>query len=145
MWRHVHGEYHGLRHRGLGDVVAVQLIDSGEDPAKIAECLAAGPAIYRLLEKDLKPCDIMTREAFENAIVLIMTLGGSTNAVLHLIAMARAVGVPLTIDDFQRVSDRVPLSGGSQAEWQVRPGRLACRGGHARGHEVSPSRGTTDR
>ncbi len=80
-----------------------------EDPAKVAECLAAGPAIYRLLEKDLKPCDIMTREAFENAIVLIMTLGGSTNAVLHLIAMARAVGVPLTIDDFQRVSDRVPL------------------------------------
>ncbi|MCA9191770.1 MAG: dihydroxy-acid dehydratase [Planctomycetales bacterium] len=79
-----------------------------EDPAKIDECHRAGSAILNLLEKDLKPRDIMTREAFENAMVIVVALGGSTNAVLHLIAMARSVGVPLTIDDFQTVSDRVP-------------------------------------
>lgn len=79
-----------------------------EDPAKLDECFRAGQAILRLLELDLKPRDIMTREAFENAMVVVMALGGSTNAVLHLIAMARAAGVPLEIDDFQRVSSRVP-------------------------------------
>ncbi len=78
------------------------------DPAKLEECFNAGKAIYHLLEKDIKPRDIMTREAFENAMVLITVLGGSTNAVLHLLAMARAVDVPLTIDDFQAVSDRIP-------------------------------------
>ncbi|MEI7702663.1 MAG: dihydroxy-acid dehydratase, partial [Planctomycetia bacterium] len=79
-----------------------------EDPAKLEECLRAGAAIRNLLEKDIKPRDIMTRAAFENAMVLIMATGGSTNAVLHLIAMARATGVALTIDDFQSVSDRIP-------------------------------------
>jgi dihydroxy-acid dehydratase len=71
--------------------------------------MRAGTAIRNLLEIDLKPRDIMTRNAFENAIVLITVLGGSTNAVLHLIAMARSVGVSLTIDDFQDISNRVPL------------------------------------
>jgi len=80
-----------------------------EDPLKLDECLRAGAAIRNLLELDLKPCDIMTREAFENAMVLVNVLGGSTNAVLHLIAMARSVGIPLSIDDFQRVSDHTPL------------------------------------
>lgn len=80
-----------------------------EDPLKVGECKAAGKAILNLLEKDIKPRDIMTRAAFENAMVIVMALGGSTNAVLHLIAMARAVDVPLTIDDFQKVSDRVPF------------------------------------
>jgi dihydroxy-acid dehydratase len=79
-----------------------------EDPLKIGECLAAGKAMKALLTRDLRPRDIMTRKAFENAMVVIMALGGSTNAVLHLIAMARAAGVVLTIDDFQRVSDRIP-------------------------------------
>jgi len=80
-----------------------------EDPLKLAECVAAGAAIKNLLERDIKPRDIMTREAFENAMVLVSALGGSTNAVLHLLAMARSVNVPLSIDDFQKVSDRVPL------------------------------------
>jgi dihydroxy-acid dehydratase len=80
-----------------------------EDPLKLEECNRIGAAIRNLLELDLKPRDIMTREAFENAMVLVSALGGSTNAVLHLIAMARSVDVPLTIDDFQRVSDRTPL------------------------------------
>jgi dihydroxy-acid dehydratase len=78
------------------------------DPRKLEECFAAGAAIRVCLERDIKPRDIMTRAAFENAMVLVMAVGGSTNAVLHLIAMARAVDVPLAIDDFQRVSDRIP-------------------------------------
>ncbi len=80
-----------------------------EDPAKIDECHQAGAAILKLLEMDLKPRDIMTRAAFENALVVTVALGGSTNAVLHLIAMARSVDVPLTLEDIQAVSDRIPL------------------------------------
>ncbi|MHC5143616.1 MAG: dihydroxy-acid dehydratase, partial [Planctomycetota bacterium] len=80
-----------------------------EDPDKLEECYRAGAAIRNLLEKDIKPRDIMTVDAFENAMVLVMALGGSTNAVLHLLAMAYAVDVPLSIDDFQRVSDKVPV------------------------------------
>ncbi|NCY02526.1 MAG: dihydroxy-acid dehydratase [Planctomycetia bacterium] len=79
-----------------------------ENVAKLDECQRAGAAIRRLLELDLKPRDIMTRRSFENAMVTVMALGGSTNAVLHLIAMARAVGVSLEPADFQRVSRRVP-------------------------------------
>jgi dihydroxy-acid dehydratase len=79
------------------------------DPAKLEECIQAGAAIRLLLERDIKPRDIMTRDAFENAMVIVMALGGSTNAVLHLLAMARSVDVKLTIDDFQDVSDRVPF------------------------------------
>ena len=80
-----------------------------EDPDKIDECHRAGEAILKLLQQDLKPRDIMTRQAFENALVLITVLGGSTNAVLHLIAIARSVDVDLTLDDFQAVSDRTPF------------------------------------
>jgi len=78
-------------------------------PEKDAECLAAGKAIKLLLEKDIKPSDIMTRKAFENAITVIMVLGGSTNAVLHLIAIAKSVDVPLTQDDFQTISNKIPV------------------------------------
>ncbi|MCZ6576962.1 MAG: dihydroxy-acid dehydratase [Acidiferrobacterales bacterium] len=78
------------------------------DPQKLEECYRAGAAIRELLERDIKPRDIMIREAFENAMVIVIALGGSTNAVLHLIAMARSVDVRLTIDDFQVVSNRVP-------------------------------------
>ena len=78
------------------------------DPGKLEECSAAGSAIRNLLELDLLPRDIMTRAAFENAMVVVTVLGGSTNAVLHLIAMARSVGVDLGLDDFQAVSDRTP-------------------------------------
>lgn len=80
-----------------------------EDPKKLEECLAIGPAILNLLERDITPRQIATRQAFENAMVITMVLGGSTNAVLHLIAMARAARVELTIDDFQKVSDRIPF------------------------------------
>jgi len=79
------------------------------DAGKLEECFAAGAAIRNLLERDIKPREIMTRQAFENAMAIVMVLGGSTNAVLHLIAMARAVDVPLSLDDFQTASDRIPF------------------------------------
>ncbi len=79
------------------------------DTLKLRECFAVGKAIHNLLELDLKPQDIMTRQAFENAIVLTTILGGSTNAVIHLIAMARAMNLELTIDDFQTINSRTPL------------------------------------
>jgi dihydroxy-acid dehydratase len=86
---------------------------SSSNPAlseeKKKECADAGIAIKLLLEKDIKPKDIMTRQAFENAMTVIMVLGGSTNAVLHMIAMAKSVDVNLTQDDFQAISDRVPV------------------------------------
>ena len=78
-------------------------------PEKKEECLKVGAAIRNILELDLKPRDILTPKAFENAMTVVMALGGSTNAVLHLIAIAKAAQVPLKIDDFQRVSDKVPF------------------------------------
>ncbi|HVO73831.1 MAG TPA: dihydroxy-acid dehydratase [Ignavibacteriaceae bacterium] len=78
------------------------------DILKIKECRSTGKIILNLLEKDIKPKDILTREAFENAIVITIALGGSTNAVMHLIAMAKSAGTILTIDDFQKVSDKIP-------------------------------------
>ncbi|KAA1469859.1 dihydroxy-acid dehydratase [Dentipellis sp. KUC8613] len=80
-----------------------------EYPDKLAECDSVGEVMRNLLEKNILPRDIMTRSAFENAMVLTIILGGSTNAVLHLIAIARSVGITLTLDDFQNVSDRVPF------------------------------------
>ncbi|KAL3663639.1 hypothetical protein V7S43_011525 [Phytophthora oleae] len=80
-----------------------------DSPEKQNECLDAGEAIKVLLEKDIKPLDILSRESFENAITVTMALGGSTNAVLHLIAIARAAKIPLTINDFEMISERVPF------------------------------------
>jgi dihydroxy-acid dehydratase len=95
------------------EALGMSLPFSSSNPAKSKEkeeeCIAAGKAIKQLLALDLKPRDIMTKRAFENAITVIMALGGSTNAVLHLIAMARAVSVSITQDDFQRISDKTPL------------------------------------
>jgi dihydroxy-acid dehydratase len=95
------------------EALGMSLPFSSSNPAlsndKKKECEHAGKAIRLLLEKDIKPSDIMTRKAFENAITIIMVLGGSTNAVLHLIAMAKSVDVPLTQDDFQTISDKVPV------------------------------------
>jgi len=95
------------------EALGMSLPYSSSNPAlskeKVDECHAAGKAIRLLMEKDIKPKDIMTRKAFENAIVVIMALGGSTNAVIHLIAMAKSVGVKLTQDDFQTISNKVPV------------------------------------
>lgn len=93
----------------LGMTLPYSASTPAEDPKKLDECFRAGAAIRTLLEQDIKPRHILTRDAFENAMVVVSALGGSTNAVLHLIAIARSAGVLLTIDDFQRVSDRVPL------------------------------------
>ena len=95
------------------EVMGMTLPGSSSNPAeskaKQLECLAAGGAIKELLKKDIRPRDILTRQAFENAMVVVNITGGSTNAVLHLIAIADSVGVKLTIDDFQKVSDRTPF------------------------------------
>ncbi len=95
------------------EAMGMSLPFSSSNPAlseeKKQECLAAGKAIRNLMEKNIKPSDIMTRKAFENAVVVVMALGGSTNAVLHLIAIARSVNIKLTQDDFQEISDRVPM------------------------------------
>ena len=80
-----------------------------EDPGKADECRRAGAAMRTLLERDLKPLDILTRKSFENALAMVMAVGGSTNAVLHLVAIAKAARIPLSLDDFQQASDRVPL------------------------------------
>jgi dihydroxy-acid dehydratase len=95
------------------EALGMSLPYSSSNPAlsqeKIDECATAGETIKLLLERDLKPRDIMTKKAFENAITVVMALGGSTNAVLHLIAMAKSAGVSITQDDFQRISDKTPL------------------------------------
>jgi dihydroxy-acid dehydratase len=95
------------------EALGMSLPYSSSNPAlsddKKEECLAAGKAIKILLEKNIRPSDIMTSKAFENAMVVIMVLGGSTNAVLHMVAMAKSIGVKLTPDDFQTVSNRIPV------------------------------------
>ncbi|OOF92959.1 hypothetical protein ASPCADRAFT_209615 [Aspergillus carbonarius ITEM 5010] len=95
------------------EVMGMTLPGSSSNPAesqaKYLECLAAGEAIKTLLKEDIRPSDILTRQAFENAMVVVNITGGSTNAVLHLIAIADSVGIKLDIEDFQSVSDRVPF------------------------------------
>jgi dihydroxy-acid dehydratase len=95
------------------EALGMSLPYSSSNPAlsenKKKECAAAAKAIRLLLERDIKPKDIMTRKAFENAVTIVMALGGSTNAVLHLIAMAKSVDVDLNLNDFQTISNRVPV------------------------------------
>jgi dihydroxy-acid dehydratase len=95
------------------EALGMSLPYSSSNPAlseeKKQECVDAGKAIRILLEKDIKPKDIMTRKAFENAITIVAVLGGSTNAVMHLIAMAHSVDIEITLDDFQAISDKTPL------------------------------------
>lgn len=95
------------------EALGMSLPYSSSNPAlsedKRRECDEAGKAIRILLEKDIKPRDIMTRKAFENAITIVAVLGGSTNAVMHLIAMAHAVDIEITLTDFQEISDRTPV------------------------------------
>ena len=95
------------------EVMGMSLPYSSSNPAtspdKVAECRRAGAAIRLLLERELRPSEILTRKAFENAITLAVAIGGSTNVVLHLLAVARTLGLGLTVDDFQRISDRTPL------------------------------------
>ncbi len=97
------------------EALGMSLPYSSSNPAlseqKRNECLDAGKYIRLLLEKDIKPRDIMTRKAFENAITIVAVLGGSTNAVMHLIAMAHAVDIEITLKDFQNISDRTPMLG----------------------------------
>ncbi|WP_085991243.1 dihydroxy-acid dehydratase [Oceanobacillus senegalensis] len=94
------------------EALGMSLPGSASNPAeskeKAADCAAAGEAVYKLMEKGIYPKDIMTKEAFENAITVVMALGGSTNAILHLLAIAHAAEVDLTIDDFNRMQEKVP-------------------------------------
>ena len=107
------GMYTANTMASVTEVMGMTLPGSSSNPAtskaKLEECLAAGPAIRNLLKEDIRPSDILTRSAFENAMVLVNITGGSTNAVLHLLAIAHSVGVDLKIDDFQSVSDRIPF------------------------------------
>ncbi|MCB2407299.1 dihydroxy-acid dehydratase [Hymenobacter lucidus] len=107
------GMYTANTMASAAEVLGMSVPFSSSAPAvsaeKRAECLRTGEYLLRLLEMDLKPRDIMVREAFENAMVLITALGGSTNAVIHLMAIADAAGVKLTLQDFQNVSNRVPM------------------------------------
>ena len=95
------------------EALGMSLPYSSSNPAvsqdKLKECEDAGKAIRILLEKDIKPKDIMTRKAFENAITIVAVLAGSTNAVMHLIAMAHSVDIEITLDDFQAISDKTPV------------------------------------
>ena len=115
------------------EAMGMSLPYSSSNPAlsedKQKECAAIGEAIKLLLEKDIKPKDIMTRKAFENAITVVMALGGSTNAVIHLIAMARSINLPLTPDDFQAISDRVPLLADFKPSGKYLMGDLHKHGG----------------
>ena len=96
---------------------------------KREDCEAAGAAVLDLLERDLKPSDIMTREAFENAITVVIALGGSTNAVLHLIGMARTIGVDLTLEDFTRIGKRVPVVADLRPSGHYMMSELVATGG----------------
>lgn len=115
------------------ECMGMSLPYSSSNPAiseeKQKECMDVGKAIRNLLEKNILPSQIMTKEAFENAITLIMVLGGSTNAVIHMIAIAKSVGVEITQDDFQAISDRTPVLGDFKPSGKYLMQDLHDRGG----------------
>jgi len=102
---------------------------NAESNDKLADCRAAGEAVLKLLEQDIKPRDIMTREAFENAITVVIALGGSTNAVLHLLGMAHTAEVPLSLEDFTRIGKRVPVLADLRPSGQYMMSELVAIGG----------------
>ena len=131
--RHVHRQHDGLGDRGAGHVAAVQRVDSRRRPGQDRRmCRAPERRSASCWSCDLKPRDIMTRRAFENAMVVVMALGGSTNAVLHLIAMARAVEVPLDDRRFPEGQRPRAVSCRPQAQRPLRAGRPAQSRRHAR-------------
>ena len=105
----VYGKHHVFGHRGFGHELARQFGPVGVSEDKRKDAQEAGTAVLNLIEQDIKPRDIMTRKAFENAITVVITLGGSTNAVLHLLAMAHAAEVHLELNDFTEIGKRVPV------------------------------------
>ena len=109
MRRPVHGQHHVVVVRGVGHEPARQLADGRPDPEKADSAAASARALVNAVKLNLKPRDIITRKAIENAIALVMATGGSTNAVLHYLAIASAAGVEWTLDDFERVRRRVPV------------------------------------
>ena len=117
-------EFLGLAPMGSGDVPAV-------DDAKEAVAERAGALVMDVLKRGLRPSQIVTRDSLENAIAAVAATGGSTNAVLHLMAIAREAGVKLSLEDFDRVSARVPAPGRSQTGGPVRRGRSPPRRRHA--------------
>ena len=134
---HVHGEHDGHGDRGARPVAAVQFVDPGRGRRQGAtSAVARARRFVVLLEKDLKPRDIVTQKSFENALVMVMAVGGSTNAVLHLIAMAKAAGVPLALDGFPARERSRAAARGPQAERHVRAGGSARRRRHAGADEV---------
>jgi len=115
------------------EALGMSLPYSSSNPAlseeKKQECHDAGKAVRILLEKDIKPRDIMTREAFENAITIVAVLGGSTNAVMHLIAMAHSVDVEITLADFQAISDKTHVLADLKPSWKYMREDLHAVGG----------------
>ena len=115
------------------EALGMSLPDSSAQEAvstsKAEDCRRAGAAVLDLLEQDIKPTDIMTHKAFENAITIVIALGGSTNAVLHLLAMAHAVNVPLSLDDFMRIGKKVPVLADLRPSGQYMMSELIAVGG----------------
>ncbi len=107
--RHVHRQHHGLGDRGRWACRCRTVRRRRPSRATSAPMRSAGEAVVKLVKQGIRPSDILTRKAFENAIVVTIALGGSTNAVLHLLAIAHAAGVPLELDDFTRIGAKVPV------------------------------------
>ena len=108
LCRPVYRQHHGGRHRGPWDVPSGGRVHSGVDNRRLSTSRQAGEAVLALLEQGIRPRDILTREAFENSITVVAAMGGSTNAVLHLLAIAHEANVDLNVDDFDMISSRTP-------------------------------------